>query len=372
MHRFSASRIRRALPAASCILLPVAVLSGVLHLFICAFPAFAGFFNRYPAAFVRALLAALTGWIPFSLAELAIILMPVIVAVLLFFGIRSALRSPAAARRYIAGLLSVLSLFYTLFVFTLAAGYRAPTLEENLGLNRHDVSAEELQDTALYLIGEVNALADSVMFEPSGASVMPYSLAEMNRKLDRAYAAVSEMYDFLPLMHTKVKSIVLSEPMTYTHISGVYSYFTGESNLNIHFPDYTLPATSAHEMSHQRGIAREDEANFMAFLVCMASDDTYIRYSGAQSLLEYVLNALYSADRTLYGDTIVTLDKRVRCEMIAYNTFFEKYRESAVSTVTEVVNDTYLKVQGQTAGTKSYGRVVDLAVAYYQEITPKN
>lgn len=367
MQRFSLRRLRRALPLPIRIFSILFLMAAVLHGLICLFPAFASFFNRYPAAFVRTVLALLTSVIPFSLAELAVVLIPAAAIILLFFGIRCAIRSRAAARRFLAGLLSALSLLYTLFVFTLAAGYHVPTLDSYLQLQRQDVTVQELQQTALSLIDEVNTLADSVSFAEGGASSMPYSVSEMNEKLNIAYAVICDNYDFIPSMYTGVKSILLSEPMTYTHISGVYSYFTGEANINTNFPDYTLPATAAHEMSHQRGVAREDEANFMAFLVCRVSDDPYIRYSGVQSLLEYVLNALYSADRTVYRETIDRLDMRVRYEMAAYNTFFEKYRESKVSNISAAVNDTYLKAQGQSAGTRSYNMVVDLAVAYYKK-----
>ena len=47
---------------------------------------------------------------------------------------------------------------------------------------------------------------------------------------------------------------------------------------------------------------------------------------------------------------------------------FEPYRYSTASDVAEKVNDTYLKWQGETAGTKSYGLVVDLAVAYLKKL----
>ncbi len=120
----------------------------------------------------------------------------------------------------------------------------------------------------------------------------------------------------------------------------------------------------AHEMSHQRGIAPEDEANFMAFLVCMQSDDPYIRYSGAQSLLEYVYSALSKADRDLYRKCYASLSSRVVGEMRAYNKFFEKYEENVAATVSGTVNNTYLVLQG-TEGTRSYGLVADLAVLCY-------
>jgi hypothetical protein len=145
----------------------------------------------------------------------------------------------------------------------------------------------------------------------------------------------------------------------------VYSFFTGEANINVAFPDYTMPYTAAHELSHQRGIAREDEANFMAFLVCIESDDAYIRYSGYLNLYDYVVSALYKADRDLCYKALGAIPPQVRMERSAYSEFFKKYTESTASKVSGVVNDTSLKLQG-TQGTKSYGMVVDLAVAYYK------
>ena len=195
---------------------------------------------------------------------------------------------------------------------------------------------------------------------------MPYTLDEMNRLLQDAYIEASKDYSFLPAFRTRVKYVVMSEPMTYTHISGVYTYFTGESNINTNFPDYTLPYTAAHELAHQRGISKEDEANFVAFLVCLKSDDPYIRYSGFMSVYEYVISALYRADKDKYTALLSETDSRLRYEMIAYNDFFEKYRDNVAADISGTINDTYLASQGQKEGSRSYGMVVDLAVAYYK------
>ena len=51
--------------------------------------------------------------------------------------------------------------------------------------------------------------------------------------------------------------------------------------------------------------------------------------------------------------------------MAAFSQFFEQYRHSVASEVSETVNNTFLVMHG-TEGTKSYGMVVDLAVAYYR------
>ena len=159
---------------------------------------------------------------------------------------------------------------------------------------------------------------------------------------------------------------MLSEAMTYTHISGVYTYFTGEANLNTNFPDYMLPYTAAHELAHQRGIAREDEANFVAFLVCAESDDPYIRYSGYLNLYEHIANALYSANQQYYSSVYWRLPLEVHGELSAYYKFYLKYSDNVVGDVSGAINNTFLELNGVEEGSKSYGMVVDLAVAYYK------
>ena len=235
-----------------------------------------------------------------------------------------------------------------------------------LPVDRRNVSAEELRETAEILVDEINKHTDNLGVNAAGSSVMPYGYGKLSQKLVEAYSKVCDEHAFISRFPSRVKPVMLSEPWTYTHISGVYTYFTGEANINVNFPDYTLPFTAAHEMAHQRGIAREDEANFVAFLVCAASDDEYIRYSGYLNLYEYVSSALYSADKDAYAEVRAKLAPEARREMAAYSAFFDKYRENVAANVTETVNNTYLTMQG-TPGTKSYGMVVDLAVAYLRD-----
>ena len=153
--------------------------------------------------------------------------------------------------------------------------------------------------------------------------------------------------------------------MTYTHISGIYTFFTGEANLNTNFPDFINVFTTAHEMAHQRGIARENEANFIAYLVCINSENKYMQYCGYMNMYEYLSDALYKASPTLYAKATVRLKDGGRHELRCYSDFFDKYRDNAVADMSDTVNDKYLEIQG-TEGSISYGMVVDLAVAYHK------
>lgn len=358
---------RKRLPRFSIVFYAIACVSVLLYLgFLCS-PSFADFFNRRIGSVFRAVLAYLTGWIPFSLAEFLLILLPVILVSVSVYGIRRYASSWRNVGIFCASMVSVAALVFSIFTVGFAAGYRGRTLDEKLGIPTGDVTAQQLYETALILIERIEEDQTNVFFSSeTDFSIMPYGYEEMNERLLEAYDSVCEEYSFVQRLHSRLKPVMLSRAMSYTHITGVYTFFTGEANLNVAFPDYTLPFTAAHELAHQRGIARENEANFMAFLVCERSEDAYLRYVGNANLLEYVLSALYRASPTLYTQAYMRVPSAVRGEMAAFSEFFETYRDSVAGEVSEAMNDTFLTMHG-TEGTRSYGMVVDLAVAYFSE-----
>ena len=344
---------------------------GILTIAFRLFPGFADWFNRTISQAFRFVFAKLTSFLPFSFAEILLMLSPLILIALVIYAIKTHAKSWRSVGMYLLKVVSAVCVFAILFVTNFAAGYYGVTLDDKskLDLDREKVSAEELYAAAVHLIDNIHRDAEQVDFIEKDFSVMPYSIGEMNQKLLTAYDNFCAEYDFIAHFNSRVKPVILSEAMSYTHITGVYSYFTGEANININFPDYTIPYTAAHEMAHQRGIAREDEANFIAFLVCISSDDAYIRYSGYLNLYEYVASSLYSADPDLYVQARNQLPMTVRYEMSAYSKFFDKYRDSVAGEVSGTINDLYLKGNG-TEGTRSYGLVVDLAVAYDKKLNP--
>ena len=355
---------KKHLPRISAIIFIVTAVCLLIYGVCLLSPQFSDFFNRYFSSVIRAILAWITGWIPFSLAEFLLILLPVILVCLILYGVRKNSESWRDVFIFCGSILSVLAAVSSVFLVGFAPAYRGTTLDRKLKIERRDVSAEQLYETAKILAEQINRDVGKVYFVEGGFSVMPYSYRELNDKLLDAYDVICDEYSFVQRLDSNLKPVMLSDAMSYTHITGVYSFFTGEANINVAFPDYTIPYTAAHELAHQRGIAREDEANFMAFLVCIASDDPYIRYSGYLNLYEYVASALYQASPELYREAYRILSVQVKDEMSAYSAFFEKYRDSTASEVSETVNNTFLIIHG-TEGTKSYGMVVDLAVAYY-------
>ena len=358
--------VKRRIPLFSKILLGIAGFCGILYILFLFIPAFSDLFNKYVSPIIRAFLSYQTTWIPFSLAEMLLILIPVIIVVVVGIGAKYYSDSWRNVGVFCVIMISIVSYVFSTYALGFVPAYHGSTLDQKLGIDKQAVSAAELEETALILAEALREESKYVIYNGEGFSVMPYGYNELNDKLMDAYEKACEKYDFISPLHSNIKEVMLSEPMTYTHISGVYTFFTGEANLNVNFPDYVLPYTAAHEFAHQRGIAREDEANFVAFLVCMESDDHYIRYSAYLNLYEYVSNALYSANYEAYTNTYYKLPYGAMTDMIAYANFFKKYQKTVVSDVSGAVNDTFLNFNGVEEGSKSYGMVVDLAVAYYK------
>ncbi len=357
--------VRRNIPGPARIIFIIALFTLLMGGLARLHNGIADFLNGTVSAATRAVLAFFSNLLPFSIGEgLLYLVLPAIVFLGIFVYRR--VGSALELRRLLFSVLCLPAVLVILFQLTLAPAYATTTLDRRLALDRQGASANDLHQTVLHLQAEANALVPELIFRPDGFSMMPYSFEEMNEKLLAAYDSLSDEYPFIQRMGSRVKPVMASEAMSYLHLTGVYTYMTGEANINVVFPDYTLPFTAAHELAHQRGIAREDEANFVAFLVCIRSDDPYIRYSGYANMLEYVDGALYSADYSLFEQSYLQKAVEIRRERVAYNDFYDKYRDSFAADISGAINDAYLQIQG-TAGIRSYGMVDDLAVAYYRD-----
>ena len=329
------------------------------------FTDFADTVNTYVSSIFRFVFAKITNIIPFSLAEILIYCSIPLVSLIVFLSMRKSKTIKEKILFSINSILKITTVIYLIFVITFAPGYNAKDLDNKLGFERTPVSANELYDTLIYVIEKTNEYAANIDYNELGSSAMPFTLDELSDKHCDSYKKVFDQYDMTGTFSSRVKPLIISPFMTYTHISGVYSFFTGEANLNTNYPDFVNVFSAAHELAHQRGIAREDEANFMAYLICISSDDDYIKYSGYLNMYQYISNALYTADKELHKKAIMNLSDEARNELIAYSKFFDKYRNDTISVVSDTVNDVYLKSQG-TKGSVSYGMVVDLAVSYHK------
>ena len=112
---------------------------------------------------------------------------------------------------------------------------------------------------------------------------------------------------------------------------------------------------------------REDEANYLAYLACMAGNSREFQYSGTVEALIHATNALYGKNQELHREVMNTLSDGVRRDLAADSAYYYAHKTS-FGNFSESVNDAYLRINDQSDGVASYGRMVDLLLARYRQI----
>ncbi len=124
----------------------------------------------------------------------------------------------------------------------------------------------------------------------------------------------------------------------------------------------SLPHTICHEMAHQRGFAREDEANYIAYLACIHSDNPLFVYSGYYTAFTYAMDQLYLYDQKSWQEISSATSSGIWLDNLEESNFWQQY-QTVSSEFTGSVNDTYLTVMDVDDGVHSYGRMIDLILA---------
>ena len=145
-------RITDYVPVWSMVLFAIAICALTVELIAKSNVAFAEAINESAGRVIRLILAKSTSFIPFSLAETFLLCSPVLIAILVMLVIRAGNKSLKSLIKFTAGILSLITLIYSTFVFGFGTGYYGKTIDEKLGLDRKDVSAQELYDTARLLL----------------------------------------------------------------------------------------------------------------------------------------------------------------------------------------------------------------------------
>lgn len=155
----------------------------------------------------------------------------------------------------------------------------------------------------------------------------------------------------------------LFEPvMSYTGILGYYNPFTAEAQYNAALPSTYIPFTLSHESAHQLGYAKEQEANFIGFLIGRNSPNNDLKYSTEYFALKSLLNSLSTNDLEFTKTILRKYSPGMKRDRHAEKNFIKKH-EGYVDTFFYFTNDLFLK-SNQQDGSITYSYFVDLLLLY--------
>lgn len=245
------------------------------------------------------------------------------------------------------------------FLICFGFNYQRPLLFELLGYERRQADALELEALAGEIVRGVN---ENYLAAHAEGRAMPGG-PEVIALLKKSYDETSDL-GLLPRGDfTSPKPSHFSGLLTRLGISGFYFPFTGEPHYNAEAPNFQMPFSAAHEMAHQRGVARESEANFVAYLVCVNSRDPSIRYAGYRGGLG-VLSELSRLDPEKAKRLAGQLGPGYLEDSRRAAHFWAK-AAGAAGAFGQRINDLYLRANRVKSGVEDYKRSTALIIGHY-------
>ena len=330
-----------------------------------------GIYIKYVHRFLENTVGRAVSFLPFSLSEWLIVaaILGALAYVVwtVYFVFKNKRQFKHILYRAFVSFLCLGSVAYFLFVITMGLCYYRTPASEYLNISVRKYSAEELGEVTMWLAEQAVAERDKMQQDENGiAKLEDENWWKTSAEAQACFNKISDKHTEIGKVTARNKPMVFSKTMSRVLTMGVYLPFTLESNINVDMPAYVVPSTMCHELSHVKGFMREDEANFLGFLACMQSSRSDFRYSGYMSALGYALNRLASEDYAAAVKVAHTVSEAVARDDTANQKYWDQFRDTVVADTSGEIYNAYLESNDQKDGVKSYGKMLDLVIAWYQ------
>lgn len=344
---------------------------------------FQGFADWYRAGVFRGIsfiMAHISGLCPISVGEIMIFI-GIIMVLLFIAAIIIGCFSNSVCKRirnyYIRVAVCVVLYVYASETLNCFILYRGETLEERFisqGAEYEAVTTDALKSLHQNVVKRLNELSEEFKRDEDGYIILSQSRQrEYQTVCKQALQNLSDEFSLLKGYYPEVKMIQSSDFMTQQYLLGIYFPFSMEANYNRRAYITNMPVTFCHELSHMKGYILEDEANFIAYIACIGSEDLFMQYSGYLSVLGYIERDLLPQ---LTKEEMMEMEwenEQVICDDIfVKKEVFEEIEQNSIlstdfiSDATDTFLDTNLKLNGVSEGVRSYSQVVKLILLYEQ------
>ena len=326
----------------------------------------------YPV--IGTLLSPISGFFPFAVGDIFIALS--IAWVILYPIYEIGLRKKRVFGRVAEYLLWVYAWFYIAW----GLNYSQPNIYYRIGMKPVEVSKAKFKKFAYQYADSLNALSNASLSKASLSnarkSISPDSIVDDGMK-NRVRDAVLKEYNKIGYreginkpfnQHPHAKTMVFTPLSSMAGVTGSMGPFFCEFTLNGDILAHDYPATYAHEFAHFLGVANEGEANFYSYIVCTASADKQVRFSGYYHIFFHVLNNVYDILGEKEGERFL---KHIRPEIIQRAKNDRRYwlskRCKALDAAQDFIFELYLKGNHVAEGRKSYSGVIGLILAWEEK-----
>lgn len=308
----------------------------------------------------------LFGWLPFSIGDFfyAFLVLVILFRTFMFFKL---LFQKRLTRKYFASGLQQ-AIFFFLFVYVFfnllwGLNYNRRGVAQQLGLQVKKYSLADLDTLTSVLQNKLNEYAVFVTKKQRDSLDKKQRLF---RESSSAYQFAAEKFSFLKYHPRSIKSSLFSLLGNYLGFQGYYNPFSGEGQVNTTVPRFLEPFVTTHEIAHQVGYARENEANFVAFLACHSYPGAGFKYSMYFDMYNYAIGEIRQRDTALAKSFQQKLHPQVISDIKEFRDFYRKYK-NPIEPIIMWGYGHFLKANNQPAGKESYNEVILWLVAYYKK-----
>lgn len=309
--------------------------------------------------YISIALRSVSSLIPIPLGDLLYLILIGFIVYQIILLIRKAFKKRLQRQDRVLIPISLASFFLVLYIaFKLLWGlnYARPPINKLLGISDKKYSNKELIALAEFLIKNINHIQTLRDANPV-IKTRRYSVEELQRVASATYAGLAKTNGFFLYRQPVVKNVLNTWLITKIGLEGYYSPISGEANLNMRIPAPNLPFVTCHEIAHQLGVGREDEANLVGYICATHSSDLNFKYSGYYAVLKNVLFELRIKEPERYQDVVNFLNPGTKADYKMDRNFWMQYN-SDMYLYMDVAFDKFLKLNNQNKGINSYQDIV--------------
>ena len=349
-------------------------------------------FGVYP--YIGAFLSHVSGWIPFAVGDLFIALS--IAWVILYPVYQLQIRKILVRKGMIGKGKEVKSLkklvvfgrvaeyllwVYAWFYIAWGLNYSQPNIFFRLRMMPAQVSKQTLREFAYRYVDSLNCLSEDRGVKSEnlkcvmGKSVSQELKDRTSKRVLQGYNNLAKSPVFMGInapfnQHPHAKTMLFTPLSSMAGVTGSMGPFFCEYTLNGDVLAREYPATCAHEFAHFLGVANEGEANFYSYLICTASPDKAVRFSGYYQILYHVVANVYDILGEKEGDALI---RRIRPEILQMakqdHLYWRNKRCKVIDTAQDVMFDLYLRGNNVKEGRKSYSGVIMLILSWEEKMS---
>lgn len=320
-------------------------------------------YGIYP--FISKFFRFLSGWIPFSLGDVLYVLAVFWLIFKIIKNIRLLYKRGWNRKIFFQKVgNAALLLLYVYVIFNLFWGlnYNRKGVASQLGLSKIDYDTSDVKMLQYLLLQKVNASRNSLIRN----NIIYPDKKELFQRAEDCYNQAQLKYPFLNYKVSSIKSSMYGWMGNYLGFTGYYNPFTGEAQVNTTVPKFLEPYIATHEMAHQIGYAKENEANFAGYLAAVNNTDTLFHYSAYLELFMYTNREVFYFDSVVskqsFDSLIIPVKKDIE-EWRKFNLAHQSFIEPAITWM----YGKYLKLNQQPKGMRSYNEVIISLIGYYKK-----